>query len=309
MAPPCSFVTLYLNKIMMIRTPYLKKRILTTISIYSIILLGLLNSLGQAFMFQANAQSKSSFIVKQESTENDKYELIWSDEFNTSGTFDSSKWSYADRGKVAWNKFLTSSERYVSLDGNNLNLRMDNAVIANDAVPYHSGGIQSKGKFSLSYGRVEVRAKFTQGRGSWPAIWMMPDPSKSYGTWPNCGEIDIMEHVNNESVIHHSIHNAKVTNANGGTTATKQVAYEKDAFNVYSIEWEPTSIHFFVNDVLHYTYKKDAGANWEQWPFDVPFYIILNQSGGAGWPGPITDADLPFSMQVDYVRVYKKPHH
>lgn len=143
------------------------------------------------------------------------YELIWSDEFNTVGGFDDSKWSYAERGTVAWNKYMTHTSDYVSQDGNNLLLRMDNAVIPTDPVPYHSGGVKSQNKFSMTFGKVEVRAKFTQGRGSWPAIWMMPEPATAYAGWPGCGEIDIMEHVNNEMVVHQSVHNATVTGSGG----------------------------------------------------------------------------------------------
>ncbi|MBB1645248.1 family 16 glycosylhydrolase [Sphingobacterium sp. UME9] len=235
------------------------------------------------------------------------YELIWSDEFNSSGGFDSTKWSYADRGTVAWNKYMTSLPAYASQDGSNLVLRMDNAVVAGDPVAYHAGGVKSMGKFSMTYGKVEVRAKFTQGRGSWPAIWMMPEPATAYGGWPGCGEIDIMEHVNNENVMYHTIHNGSVTNANGGSTASKSATYNTTDYNLYTMIWSPNDIRFYVNNVLQYTYARVSGGGTQQWPFDVPFYLILNQAGGAGWPGAITNADLPFNMQVDYVRVYKLP--
>ncbi|HAT91855.1 MAG TPA: hypothetical protein DCS36_05560, partial [Sphingobacterium sp.] len=196
---------------------------------------------------------------------------------------------------------------YASQDGSNLVLRMDNAVVAGDPVAYHAGGVKSMGKFSMTYGKVEVRAKFTQGRGSWPAIWMMPEPATAYGGWPACGEIDIMEHVNNESVMYHTIHNSSVTNANGGSTASKAATYNTTDYNLYTMIWSPNDIRFYVNNVLQYTYARVSGGGTQQWPFDVPFYLILNQAGGAGWPGAITNADLPFSMQVDYVRVYKLP--
>ena len=249
----------------------------------------------------------NSLLNVQDSINLSTYNLIWSDEFNSTGSFDNSKWSYAERGTVAWNKYMTHSTDYVSQDGNNLLLRMDNAVIPGDAVPYHAGGVKSIGKFSMTYGKVEVKAKFTQGRGSWPAIWMMPEPATQYSGWPGGGEIDIMEHVNNENVVYHTIHNANVTNSNGGSTASKAASYNTTDFNVYTMEWSPSAIRFYVNNVLNYTYSKAANATWQQWPFDVPFYLILNQAGGAGWPGPITNADLPFSMQVDYVRVYTLP--
>lgn len=234
------------------------------------------------------------------------WKLLFADEFNSKGSFDTKKWAYATRGNPAWAKYLTSSADYVSQDGSNLVLRMDNAVIPGDTVPYHSGGIHSSTKFSMLYGKVEVRAKFSKGKGSWPAIWMMPEVPTSYGDWPNSGEIDIMEHVNNEPVLHQTIHNGAVTDAKGGSTATHSAVYKETDFNVYGIVWTPSAIAFYINDVLQYTYAKPAGATSLEWPFDKPFYIILNQSGGAGWPGPITNADLPFHMEVDWVRAYQQ---
>ncbi|SDZ87540.1 Beta-glucanase, GH16 family [Arachidicoccus rhizosphaerae] len=233
------------------------------------------------------------------------YKLIWSDEFNTDGHFDTSKWSFAPRGTVAWTKYLTSDTSYAFNQGGALWLRMDNAVIAGDNAAYHSGGINSSGKFNFTYGKIEVRAKFNQGQGSWPAIWMMPDEPAAYGGWPNSGEMDIMEHVNKESVVHQTLHNADVTNSSGGSTATHSASYNTSDYNLYTEEWTPTTIKYYVNNTLQYTYTKTASGGSNQWPYDQPFYIILNQSGGAGWPGAITDSDLPFTMQVDYVRVYK----
>ncbi|PST83638.1 hypothetical protein C7T94_13965 [Pedobacter yulinensis] len=234
------------------------------------------------------------------------WRLVFSDEFNTAGNFDATKWGYCPRQTSAWNKFLTSTPNYASVNGTDLVLNMDNAVIAGDNVPYHSGGIQTSGKFSIRYGKVEVRAKFKKGQGSWPAIWMMPEVPVSYGGWPNSGEIDIMEHVNYENVIHQTIHNGSVTNANGGSTATHTASYNAADYNIYGIVWTPSAIQFYVNNVLQYTYSRAANATSLQWPFDRPFHLILNQSGGAGWPGAITNADLPFNMMVDWVRIYKQ---
>lgn len=233
------------------------------------------------------------------------WNIIFEDNFNTSGNFDNSKWSYCSRINVSWAKYLTSTPDYASLDGSNLVLKMDNKTIPGDAVPYHSGGIETKGKFEFKYGKVEVRAKFTQGIGSWPAIWMMPASPAVYGNWPNSGEIDIMEHVNNESIIHQTIHSGVATNPDGGSSVSKSSSYNTTDFNTYGIIWTENKIEFYLNGNLKYAYNKPDNATSAQWPFDKPFYLILNQSGGAGWPGPITDSMLPFQMQVDWVRVYQ----
>ena len=231
--------------------------------------------------------------------------LIFEDEFDTRGGFDSSKWSFCQRSGTPWARYLTQSPDYASINGSNLVLRMDNKRIPGDDVLYHSGGVETKGKFSFTYGKVEVKARFNGGRGSWPAIWMMPEKDV-YGIWPHSGEIDIMEHVNNEKVVHQTIHNAAVTGASGGSRATKSSSYHAGDYNIYGIIWSVNKIEFLVNNVLQYTYHMPANATSREWPFDQPFYLILNQSGGAGWPGPITDSDLPFTMYVDWVKVYQE---
>lgn len=233
------------------------------------------------------------------------WKLIFSDEFNQTGDFDTTKWAYSPRWSPAWAKYLTASKEYVQVEGKRLVLRMDDKKVAGDDVPYHSGGIQTSGKFSFTYGKVEVRAKFNKGKGSWPAIWLMPEPPHAYGNWPNSGEIDVMEHVNHEPVVHQTIHNALVTGQDGGSTAAHSSAYDENDFNTYGIVWKPDSIQFFINGILKYTYAKPVNATSRQWPFDKPFYLILNQSGGAGWPGAITNTELPFVMEVDWVRVYQ----
>lgn len=233
-----------------------------------------------------------------------KWKLIFSDHFSLSGKFDESKWSFSPRGNPAWAKFLTPSADYVFQKGGKLILRMDDQSISDDKIPYHSGGIQSSEKFNLTYGKVEVRAKFNKGKGSWPAIWMMPE-NPLYGNWPGSGEIDIMEHVNQENVVHQTIHNGYVTDAQGGSSATHKAVYKEREYNTYSVSWTQDSIAFYVNSVHQYTYKRDADGGSKQWPFDKPFYLILNQSGGAGWPGSVDKADLPFVMEVDWVRVYR----
>ncbi|PTS96406.1 hypothetical protein DBR11_19200 [Pedobacter sp. HMWF019] len=262
----------------------------------------------------ASACKKNLSVTKEDSTNLSKttvnrtvssYRLVWSDEFNTVGLFDTAKWTFCPRGNPAWTKYLTSTSDYAYQDGSNLVLKMDNAVIAGDNVTYHSGGVQTSTKFSMRYGKVEVRAKFKSGQGSWPAIWMMPETPVAYGNWPNSGEIDIMEHINYETVVHQTIHDGLVTNSSGGSSATHTATYNTTDYNIYGIVWSPTSIEFYVNDVLQYTYSKATNATSQQWPFDKPFYLILNQSGGAGWPGAITNTDLPFNMQVDWVRIYK----
>ncbi|QIL38340.1 family 16 glycosylhydrolase [Pedobacter sp. HDW13] len=223
---------------------------------------------------------------------------MWGDEFNSSGSFNASNWAYAQNDGSPWSSYLISNPNYAYQDGSNLVLRMDNATVAGNSQPYHAGGVTSRGKINLKYGRIEVRAKMKEGQGSWPAIWLLPEPATQHGPNPDGGEIDLMEHVNNENVVWHSLHR------NNGSSSTSY-GHVKNDYNIYRLDWTPTSIKMYTNNVLAYTYNKTVGGDWRQWPFDRPFYIILNQSGGLGWPGPITNSQLPFTMHVDYIRVYK----
>lgn len=257
---------------------------------------------------ETDTTGNSTTVTAPPATATSTYTLIWADEFNQDGDFDPTYWSYCPRGTVAWAKYLTENPDYAHISNGNLNLRLDNVVIDGDDVAYHSGGIKTAGKFNFTYGKVEVRAKFTQGQGSWPAIWMMPDAPAAYGGWPASGEVDIMEHIKYYDYVGQTLHNSTVTKADGGSTAGVAADYNAADYNVYALEWTPTVIHFYVNDQLTNTYKKIEGAGSSQWPYDQPFYLILNQSGGAGMAGTVTDSELPFTMDVDYVRVYKNSY-
>ncbi|WP_126246184.1 family 16 glycosylhydrolase [Chitinophaga rhizosphaerae] len=240
-----------------------------------------------------------SNVAAQSVAANPNYQLIWADEFNATGSFDNNSWSYCPRNGASWGTYLTSTPDYAYLDGQNLVVKMDNAVIPGDNVPYHSGGIQSMNKVNFRYGKLEVRAKMKEGQGSWPAIWLMPEPAFQYAGWPGCGEIDLMEHVNFANSVKHRTHRLN------GNLPNVSSQYVKNDYNLYTLEWTPDDVKMFVNGAHRFTYSRVAGGGWQQWPFDVPFYIILNQSGGVGWPGPITNSHLPFYMYVDYVRLYK----
>ncbi|WP_164714275.1 family 16 glycosylhydrolase [Chitinophaga rhizosphaerae] len=230
---------------------------------------------------------------------NPNYQLIWADEFNATGAFDPNNWEHSPRGGSAWNTYLTSTADYAYLDGQNLVVKMDNAVIPGDNVPYHAGAVRSMNKVNFRYGKLEVRAKMKEGQGSWPAIWLMPEPAFQYASWPGCGEIDLMEHVNFANSVKHRTHRQN------GNLPNVSSPYVKNDYNLYTLEWTPDDVKMFVNGAHRFTYSRVAGGGWQQWPFDVPFYIILNQSGGVGWPGPVTNSHLPFYMHVDYVRLYK----
>lgn len=246
-------------------------------------------------------QEKESFQVK-----NTYSSLIFEDDFEQENTIpDTTKWSLCPKNNAAWGKHLSESYEQVFVENGNLILLAEKV----DG-KYQAGGIRTLGKFDFQYGRVEVKAKFTKtAKGGWPAIWMMPSPK--YVGWPDCGEIDIMEQLNNDTIVYHTIHSHYKNTLNLYIPLPSIISfYKKNEYNVYAVEWTPESITFFVNGMQRLTYPnwhlKDETSK-RQWPFNAPFYLILNYAlGGENtWPGLIRDEELPAKMEIDWVKVFQ----
>ena len=253
--------------------------------------------------------------TRPQKTRDNKWQLVWSDEFKYRGLPDPAKWSY-DVGGHGWgNKELQYyTERRAE------NARVEKGVLVIEARrdrwqehEYTSARLVSKSKGDWTYGRFEVKAKLPSGRGTWPAIWMLPT-AKDYGGWPNGGEIDIMEHVGfDPGVVHASIH-TKAYNHTIHTekTARVNVSDVSSKFNVYAVEWTPNEIRGFVNDQHYFTFKNERLTNTEadfrQWPFDKPFHLLLNIAVGGNWGGAqgVDERIWPQRMEIDYVRVYQR---
>lgn len=241
------------------------------------------------------------------------WRLVWSDEFDYTGLPDATKWGY-DVGDHGWgNKEL---QNYTARRKENARVEDGRLIIEarRDGSKYSSARLVSKDKGDWTYGRFEVRAKLPSGRGTWPAIWMLPT-LKSYGEggWPDNGEIDIMEHVGfDPDVVHGSAHTKAYYHSIGTQkTGKTTVPASRTEFNVYAVEWTPDDIRWYVNDKHYFTFKNErrtnATAGYKEWPFDKPFHLILNVAVGGTWGGAqgIDDSIWPQRMEVDYVRVYQ----
>ena len=243
------------------------------------------------------------------------WRLVWSDEFDYSGLPDPAKWEY-DVGAHGWgNKEL---QNYTFARKENSRVEDGRLIIeARRDGPhpqiYTSARLVSKGKGDWTYGRFEVKAKLPSGRGTWPAIWMLPS-RKSYGDggWPDNGEIDIMEHVGfDPNVVHGSVHTRAYYHSIGTQKSAQTVVpTSQTEFNVYAVEWTPQEIRWYVNDNHYFTFRNERltnpTADYKQWPFDKPFHLILNVAIGGKWGGThgIDDSIWPQRMEIDYVRVY-----
>jgi beta-glucanase (GH16 family) len=243
-----------------------------------------------------------------------KRQLVWSDEFEYSGTPDSSKWGY-DLGDGCPNLcgWGNNEAQYYTAKLNNV--RVENGVLIIEAhkdslngKAYTSSRLVSKLKGDWTYGRIEVKAKLPRGKGTWSAIWMLPTDWE-YGGWPASGEIDIMEHVGyNPGIIHGSIHtkaynHLKRTQKEG----TISITDAQDEFHVYAINWTKNKIDFMVDDEVYHTVLKRRSDKYPEWPFDKRFHLLLNLAIGGFWGGiqGIDDKIFPQKMEIDYVRVYQ----
>jgi beta-glucanase (GH16 family) len=226
--------------------------------------------------------------------------LVWSDEFNKPGLPDSTKWGY-DLGAGGWGN--DELEYYTSRPGN--------AIVKNGTLiitarkedykgsAYTSARLLTKGKFSFTYGKVEVRAKLPEGLGTWPAIWMLGSDISTLG-WPGCGEIDIMEHLGRDmNKIYGTLHYPGHSGANGNGN-TKMIKNATTEFHVYSLEWSASSIKIYLDGQLLHTVANSQGI-----PFNHSFFIILNVAMGGGFGGAVDPSFTHAEMEVDYVRVYR----
>lgn len=231
---------------------------------------------------------------------------FWADEFEAKGMPDPSKWGY-DVGGSGWGnnelQYYTNTANNVNVNDGLLTITTKKETFQGKA--YTSSRLVSKTGAEMLYGRIEVKAKIPAGRGSWPAIWMLPN-DYAYGSWPKSGEIDIMEHVGyNEGKVHFSIHN-ELYNAGNSKSGIVEMPTAVSDFHVYRTDWTPEHIKGYYDDKLIFTYAND-GKGYASWPFDKPFHILLNIAVGGNWGGieGVDDSLFPIQMQVDYVRFYK----
>jgi beta-glucanase (GH16 family) len=242
------------------------------------------------------------------------YHLVWSDEFDYEGAPDFDKWNY-DLGNHQWaNRELQAyTDRPTNVIVKDGKLTIQAIKEKDGEREYTSTRLVSYGKQSWQYGLFEFRVKLPKGRGSWPAVWMLSDAIKTGTPWPKCGEIDIIEHAGKkENELFFSLHTQKHNHTRKDTkqyTVFKEYQGVCEEFHDYAMEWTPEYIEFFVDGESACRFEKSDDAedqSVDAWPFDQPFYLILNIAVGGSMGGEVVEENLPFIMEVDYVRVYQK---
>ncbi|MBN2375579.1 MAG: family 16 glycosylhydrolase [Sedimentisphaerales bacterium] len=256
---------------------------------------------------------------KQSSDSNGR-KLLWHDEFDYEGLPDNTKWNYEEG-------FVRNGESQYYTRARKENARVENGMLVIEGrnekfknpqyktgatywsdqpeyASYTAASLITQGKSSWKYGRIEVRAQLPQGKGVWPAIWMLGVNFPEIG-WLRCGEIDIMEFVGKEpDRIYATMHFAEEGKhrSNGWSIGADQPYAD---FHVYAIEWQPDRIDFFYDETKYFTFMIDKAGEGKDNPFRKPHYLLINLALGGSWGGPIDDAMLPQKYLIDYVRVYE----
>lgn len=242
------------------------------------------------------------------------YQLVWEDNFNgpAGQAPDAAKWTYdigTGPGNDGWGnqelQYYTDRPENAALDGAG-NLAITARSESYAARAFTSARINTKGIFDQAYGRFEARIKMPWGPGIWPAFWLLGADIDQV-SWPQCGEIDIMEYRGQEpNLVHGSLHGPGYS---GGAAITKSFGFTNNRFDVdfhvFAVEWGEDYIDYYVDDTLYQRIKPEAVPG--EWVYDHPFFIILNVAVGGNYVGfPTPQTPFPQTMLVDYVKVYKE---
>ena len=185
------------------------------------------------------------------------WNLVWEDDFSGS-TLNTSNWSY-QTGAGGWGnnelQHYTSNSNNIAVVGGNLEITAQEESF--NGSNYTSSRIRSINKADFTYGRMEARIQLPEGQGIWPAFWMMPTDSE-YGGWPASGEMDIMEYLGHQTNIAYGTchYGFQGDHQFSGSSYTLPSGNFTDGFHTFSMEWEPDTIKWFVNNIPYFTLKR-----------------------------------------------------
>ena len=241
---------------------------------------------------------KKSGILKS------SYNLVWEEKF-TNNILDDNQWNIEIRDPGWVNNELqayTNESKNLSISNNNLVIKTIKEKYKN--ADYTSGRINTQGKANWKYGRFEIRAKIPKTKGVWPAIWLLSESISDEG-WPKCGEIDIMEHINDEDIIYGTIHSEQYNHMTDTQIGGNIHIEDLDSkFYTFGLEWNEDALVWFIdNKIFHRVDKIDYFKSG--WPFDKNYFLIINQAIGGFWPG---DPDEDFDSSefiIDWIKIYQ----
>nr|WP_295290758.1 glycoside hydrolase family 16 protein [uncultured Prevotella sp.] len=244
-----------------------------------------------------------------------KYKLVWQEDFK-GDTFDAKSWSKIPRDRPDWKRHMSYDDRlYEVKDGKLILYGVNNdgtyqydlngdGKLEADTARFVTGGLYTKHKKTIEYGKVEVRAKLGQAQGAWPAIWMLPDRENA---WPMGGEIDIMEHLNYDPMAYQTVHTYYThilkLDSNPPHFATGKI--DTNGYNVYAVEILPDELIFSINGEKTFSYPRIQTDKEGQYPFGAPFYLLIDMQIEGSWVGKADPSQLPVKMEIDWVKMYK----
>lgn len=230
--------------------------------------------------------------------------IVFFEDFNTEN-LNETHWNY-ELGNGCPNLCGWGNNERQYYTKENVSIKDGNLVITatKDSTKYYSGRITTKDKVEFTYGTVEVKAKLPLGHGLWPAIWMLGSDIEEVG-WPACGEIDIMEYVGKTP---HQIHTTLHTPSSFGqsiNTNVETLENIEEGFHVYKTNWSKDVIQFYIDNQLVYTFSPKE-KNEKNYPFNKPFFVILNMAIGGSFGGPdVDDSIFPQQFIIDYIKIYQ----
>ena len=236
------------------------------------------------------------------------FSLHWSDEFDADGTPDPTKWD-CEEGRIR------NGELQHYTRDRRANARVEGGLLVIEAhredfagATFTAASLITKGKAAFEHARIEVRAKLPRGRGVWPAIWLLGTNIDAVG-WPTCGEIDLMEFVGFDALaVHANVHSEARNHMRGNGRGTRiPLADPSVQFHVYGVEWDPKRLVFTLDGRNTFEVTND-GTGVASWPFDQPFYLLLNLAVGGSWGGQkgVDESVFPQRLEVDWVRVWQR---
>ncbi|MCF7930302.1 MAG: glycoside hydrolase family 16 protein [Acholeplasmataceae bacterium] len=236
------------------------------------------------------------------------YQLVFEENFDGQGKVNPLVWNYeiGDRWPNNESQCYTDSLDHCFVKDSKLHIKA--SIYNQEHCKYQSAKINTYGKQHFKYGKFVVRAKMPNGKGSWPAIWFLAVSNKEQQIrWPLCGEIDLVEFAGNRfgtvsSAIHTASYNHKI-----GTHKGKRIELPdaSDQFHDYELTWTDKELVFSVDGNPYLTVEKQANDTEKEWPFDEPYYLIINLAVGGWYGGQIDDKTFPFELEVDSIKVYQ----
>lgn len=232
-----------------------------------------------------------------------EWKLRFTEDF-VGSELDGKLWRRINKGGSDWNRHMSKREDLVAVSGGQLHLHgVKNEDLVQDRRLMLTGGVFTKGRFAMKYGKVEVRCRLETQKGAWPAIWMMPENCSSV-KWPECGEIDIMERLNFDNFVYQTVHSAWTKKNPDNPPYSGKGKIDPDGWNVFGLEWTPEAIVWTVNGEVTHSYRK-VGDDPLRYPWTTPFFLMIDMQLGGEWVGRVDMHTLPVSMHIDWVKFYE----